>query len=691
MEGGPQTFSPKLVELRMSRADAGLRAHTSLTQWGDLQAGPGATEKNMKCSRWILGLATTVSMASASVTAQQWSGIIDATRAIDWSSGGVRGGIPNRSTVCATLNPGASTSQINSAIASCPSGQVVFLNAGTYSGLGGIDFNGKNGVTLRGAGANQTFLVFAGPAASCRGQFADLCIDSVDTNWSGGPSNTANWTAGYSKGTTSITLDNFSNLKAGNPLILDQADDAAPTADVTVCANISTPCALEGNSLARSSRNQVQIVQVVSCGTTTTSGQPCNGGNVTIAPGLYMPQWTSAKSPGAWWATSPASGDGIENLSMDHTSSSGNRGVTIFNCTDCWVSGVRSIDSGRSHVEIWYSNHVTVRDSYFYLTQNSVSQSYGVSDYVDSDVLIQNNIFHYVATPVQVNNCEGCVAGYNFAVNNYYTGAVGFNMIGLSQHSAGTDMDLFEGNFANGGIADVFHGTHNFTTYFRNVLPGNQPACYNGTPNTFSACSGNQVALFLYSYSRFYNIVGNVLGQSGVSNGYQSGSKPIYLFGGGDTEAAVTVPLDSMVQSSVMRWGNYDTVTGAVRWCGNSSDAGWTTTCGSTSEVPTGLSKYANAVPATTTLPASFYLSSQPSWWPSSKPWPPIGPDVSGGSVPNVGGHVYTIPAADCYLNTMGGLADGTGPLLTFNANTCYSNSSAALPAQPTGLQAVVN
>src|SRR6266550_4021318 len=66
---------------------------------------------------------------SGGLHAQPWSGIIDPSRAADWTSPGVVGGIPNnRTTNCATLNPGATAAQINSAIASCQSGQVVFLN-----------------------------------------------------------------------------------------------------------------------------------------------------------------------------------------------------------------------------------------------------------------------------------------------------------------------------------------------------------------------------------------------------------------------------------------------------------------------------------------------------------------------------------------------------------------------------------
>jgi pectin methylesterase-like acyl-CoA thioesterase len=124
--------------------------------------------------------------------AQAQQNIVAGSRAIDWSTAGVTGGIPNRTTICATLNPGATAAQINSAISSCPAGQVVKLNAGTYN-IGGVDFGGgKSNVTLRGAGADQTFLVFNNDVG-CHGFLADVCMESSDLNWRGGPSNLVNW------------------------------------------------------------------------------------------------------------------------------------------------------------------------------------------------------------------------------------------------------------------------------------------------------------------------------------------------------------------------------------------------------------------------------------------------------------------------------------------------------------------
>jgi hypothetical protein len=74
--------------------------------------------------------------------------IVAPSRSVNWENVGIVGGIPARTTVCAILDPGATAEHINSALASCPAGQTVILNAGTYNIAGGIDFgSGKSNVT----------------------------------------------------------------------------------------------------------------------------------------------------------------------------------------------------------------------------------------------------------------------------------------------------------------------------------------------------------------------------------------------------------------------------------------------------------------------------------------------------------------------------------------------------------------
>jgi hypothetical protein len=600
---------------------------------------------------------------SAYSHAQNWNGLIAPARAVDWSQVGIPGGIPSRSTICATLNPGASASQINSAIASCPSGQVVYLSAGTYNLSSGIDFANRSNVTLRGAGADQTFLVFSGHTG-CSGAQADICVENGDTNWAGGPSNSASWTSGYSKGTTQITLSSTSGITPGTTVIaLDQLNDSSDSGGVFVCETQGT-CSQEGPAGAeRSNRAQSQLVLATAV----------SGSTVTISPGLYMPNWSSSKSPGAWWANTVVTMDGVEDLSMDHTNSGSSSGLTFFNAYKCWVKGVRSVQADRNHVWIYGSARVVVRDSYFYGTQNAASESYGIEPYASSDSLIENNIFQHVATPVQVNgSASGTVFSYNFTINNYYGVSPGWMIAGNSLHAAGVDNLLFEGNEANALIGDNIHGTHNFITAFRNQYVGWE-----------SGKTAQTNALQIYAGIRFFNVIGNVLGKQGYHTQYQdvapSGSNSdasIYTLGwsGNEGTSGSAGPNDPLVASTMVRWGNYDVVNNAAVW--------------NSSEVPSSASQFPSSVPSDHTLPSSFYLASKPSWW-GSMPWPAVGPDVSGG--PNSAGHAYPNPAQVCYTGN-GGPSDGTGSVLSFNASSCYgsgsSSSQQTAPAPPTNLTA---
>ena len=99
---------------------------------------------------------TLICMIPSFANAQQWSGIIDPSRAVNWANAGVPGGVPPRTTICSTLSAGASVSSINSAIAACPAGQTVMLNAGSYNLSGGIIFNNKSNVTeIRGSATSS--------------------------------------------------------------------------------------------------------------------------------------------------------------------------------------------------------------------------------------------------------------------------------------------------------------------------------------------------------------------------------------------------------------------------------------------------------------------------------------------------------------------------------------------------------
>src|SRR5262249_46048785 len=158
-------------------------------------------------------------------------------------------------------------------------------------------------VTLRGAGADQTFLVFNPTASvSCNGWQPDVCIHSSDTNYKGAPTNSTTWTSttttacppGYSgtcypKGLTTIMLGWTTKLAVGKPMMLDRLNDDTSGSNfgdnggIYVCAVAA--CSDDSNGgpgeAARPGRDQVQIVTVTNI----------NGNQVTFTPGLYMPNW----------------------------------------------------------------------------------------------------------------------------------------------------------------------------------------------------------------------------------------------------------------------------------------------------------------------------------------------------------------------------------------------------------------
>jgi hypothetical protein len=660
----------------------------------------------MKRRGWFL-VPLILLCASTLSLGQLWSGIVSPSRATDWSSAGVAGGIPSGSWAqCgSTIAAGASAATINSAISSCPANHYVQLGAGTFNLSTGISLVAKDHIAVRGMGANQTLLVFSGDDG-CLGTPADVCFRSSDINYFLGPANIANWTANYAPGTTTITLSSTANLSVGKMITVDQTDDTSDDGGIFVCYTPKGVCSTNGDNggSLRSNRSQQQMVTVTGI----------SGSNVSISPPIRMPNWTSGKSPQAWWATNPASFDGIENVSIT-TTSSGKTGIEFFNCNDCWVKAVRVVGPpGRSHVMLFQSGKDTIEDSYFYKTNDGASVNYGVEAFPSGDSLIQNNIFEQIQAPYPANAaCSGCVWGYNFDVNNVFTGGT-FEDQGATPHSVGADFYLYEGNIGAGFNSDNFHGTHNLLTNFRNYWNGYQK-------NEGNFATGSTTPIIMLAYSRFYNVIGNVLGNSAVHKTYEntvlspSSNQVIYSIGFGNG-----VPNDPDTVITLMRWGNYANCSGAAP-CGTANF--------SSSEVPSNLTgaqaAFSNPVPASDSLPASFYLTSQPSWWPSGKAWPPIGPDVSGGDVKYcsggsqtgtyvltaaqcpggtastvAAGHVVSNPAMDCYLNTMGGAPDGTGGALSFNASSCYPSSGvvAGNPPgggtsldPPTGLTAVVD
>lgn len=664
-----------------------------------------------------------------SAHAQAWSTFLDRTRAIDWMQG-VGFTIPNYTVNCSTqptLETGsgsasANTTAIENALASCDATHnVVNLPAGTYY-VAGITFPDHGHQVLRGAGANQTTLIFTAEA-NCGGESSGICMYNSNAVYDGStavlpPSGTqqCSWTAGYSQGTTSITLDNCGGPPPLHGLIdLDQANDSSDTSGVYICDssvstctyNSSSPGNHDGRVISGTPHSQQQVAY-----TTGVSGSGTGPYTVTITPGIYFTNIRSGQSPGAWWASAVTENDGLENLEVDATNLNSLYSIAMYDCYHCWVKGVASIHGPRAHVAVYLSQGDVVRNNYFYQAQTAGSDSYGVEIEESSAFLIENNIFQQTTAPIMFGQGTGAVVDYNFTIDNQFPNQY-LNPI-YDSHNAGNEMNLYEGNSTQGIWTDDSWGSSNQQTDFRNMMIGWAIGRINST-----------FPVMERSFARNFNFVGNVLGQPGYHNTYESyatstsggvnqssENTSIYSLGWGGTGASCNVPdlappCDPLVRSTLMRWGNWDTVHGATQW--------------NATEASPAANTYVNANFTSShfsslahTLPASLYYSSEPSWWPSGTAWPPIGPDVTGGNVGECsggtyagaqatsssqctggtltaawGGHVNAIPAQNCYLNVMHGPPDGSGNVLSFDPSVCYlSSGTGTPPPPPTGLAA---
>ena len=676
------------------------------------------------------------------------AGVLSPNRFSNWTPG-VVGGIPANRTQCVTAacttvgsGPASSitSSQINSAIMSASAGTYVLLPAGTYSSATGcITFGGKSNVTLRGAGANQTFLA-PKSTSGCNGSI----LMGSTSNSAGSPQNGPVAVKGSTvQGSTTLTLASVSFLKVGNPIILDQLDPACDNGGIFASGTgagytcTGTPPGSGGPYNTQGGGNairggsgcsrgptgcyhQQQIVEVTSCNGDTTVGAACAGKNLVVGifPGLHMPNWSTANMF-AWWATSPGLNDGLEDLHIDSSGNSGAIGIEMANCQGCWIKGIASTDTSEAHVQMLYSNLGTIRNSYFFLTQNAATVSYGTECESCSDMLIENNIFQAVTAPHIVNGpASGVVWGYNFDVNMTFTRSKNFSIPAQGNHASMTDTILEEGNIGNGWTGDVIHGTGDMNTAFRNAYH-TQPACWQSgatyTSYVYGACTSGITTMQIYAFHRFYSLIGNVLGTSGKQTTYCNGTTACSraftanntnVFGVGYGNGGV--PNDSNTVSTIMLWGNADPVTGYGSPRFNCSEVPQFPTSGTGTSSIIGVQlPYLNACPSSHTLPASFYYSSTPSWWPTGKPWPPIGPDVKGGNILATSGYshgaafvtnssqcsgcntstyangeINSNPAMDCYLS-QGSLPDGTGSELSFNENTCYGGGATNDPAHP--------
>lgn len=628
-----------------------------------------------KVSFFLPLISLVLCFAGTPLFGQAWSGILKpvdssfpgasgapAPYGVDWSSVGV-GGIPARTTACATLSAATygsgssdASSGIQSALNSCASGGAVVLGAGTF--LISSHVNVPANVTLRGAGASQTVLNGKGSGS------APVTLGSGSVTYSG-----IAISGGASSGSTSLTLASASGVSVGGYLVISETNNSA---FVTIGGTEGSCTWCDGWS-SSGGRARGQIVEVTAV----------SGSTVTIAPGLYG-AYTS--SPTAVPFTASEKYAGVENLQIYANNTGYTNQVYFSKCAYCWMKGVELNYSDGNPVEVDWGYRDEIRDSY---VSNAYTHSPGSTD---SDIflvlktsasLVENNILERQHVGIILNwGAAGNVVAYNYSEGNFDSSATNVLMSGFLHHGAHPQFNLWEGNVGEQLYLDSVWGSSSHDTSFRGWYKGTSYICSptSGRGTVTSSCHyANQAAraVQVSELSHFDNFVGDVIGAAETnsisssrtsflvspSNRAYDGAVYGYTFGYG--EAADSSGAGNSSYVTALLHGIYSEYDGSTTWASSLSH----------------------------TLPPSFYLSAQPAWWGSAVPFPANGPDVSGGSGP--GGHAYGNPAMSCYLDTLSGSDGGVGGPLAFDASSCYGSGGSSSngntpPAPPTNLSVTV-
>jgi hypothetical protein len=604
---------------------------------------------------------------------QAWSSVLSSSRAIDWSKAGLPATLPDGETTpnpwtpptrtqcttsqCNTLSGGTvTTSSINAALSSAPAGTYVLIPAGTFSLSGTINL--VSNVTLRGSGAQAT-------------KISGVTINTGTASGQGAWGGASLLSGPITKGATSVTIASGQTVpSAGRMAALSQCMTGMSAANanytrysggwVTSCTGtISDPsgpwvcggfsqCDRNGDRTGANPHFLGQIFWIPSGG--------ISGNTVTFTSPIHSPLWSTSNSASLMWMNSA----GTAGAGMEDFTSVG--WIEIDGCYGCWMKGLRIIFTNSGPQLTSFVANTLIANNYFASNSSGLHTIQMGSENdpttYDSNILLLNNIF--VGAYIEQNGGNsGLVMAYNFFAETPKNASTGSDSYaGDFPHNPGGQMFILrEGNQSNMSWDDDTWGAHNFNTWFRNWAAGYDFVSGGTIPNPID----------VGGLSRFNNVIGNVIGSP------QMGAVRSTAYSAVLGVNRNGVDRTNLTRDSLMRWGNYVYCTGDTAHCQVSTGAF------DNSEIPTNLSAYGsnstpyqNFVPSNRALPASFFMdvTARPSggtglnWWKtctawgtfptscatySTQPFPPIGPDVTGGAY--MSGHVYGIPAYIAWIN----------------------------------------
>lgn len=514
---------------------------------------------------------------------------LTSTNSVTWTLGthtGVSGGIPARETIYTNLTDTALTTTlvINDAIANCPSNQTVKLGPGRFTNvLQQVSFWPYHGITLRGtrgtvAGTNPTVDTILIPTNMVGSAYINM---GLETSENAGTKITNGWT----RGSTNLIVESTTGLVLGQLIHIDAVMDMSFMWDSS------------NDGTARQVSQNAEIHNIV-------------GNTVTIWPPLTHTLTASPLLKHYGATTYQLKRCGIEDITIDCTTSNVGYGIVMEQTIGCWIKNVRLINvTGYANYNL---RSVNGEISKLFIDQQPdygsshggilLGSGNGVN--TCTGFAVYDCILYRAQPGIQVNGgSSGNVIAYNFAYDTQYSDGTQVPGIDLN-HGGVNNMNLYEGNVANMMDTDGnFSGNLN-DTVFRNWLTGWTPTSTNYSSRCLS------IAHFGYGM----NVVGNILGSTNVgtpdhysrTNPITATTSTVLMLGfpdgtGNGTYTGQRPPtiersdtLDLYVTNSALFHGNWDSKNAVQSWDADRSNKD---------------------------LPQSLYLNTKPTWF-GNLNWP---------------------------------------------------------------------
>ena len=447
-------------------------------------------------------------------------GILPADRdaSINWQMAGMLsvGGIPNRTTVCATLSPLGGgkddTANIQKAIEGCPLGQVVLLSAGAFTVGEGHYALFDRGVTLRGAGpcaGNPTCTLIQrtdgcqplSPSTRGCGANPTPMIIVGPERYNNDTAASANLSADVAAGSYTVQVASIAGFSIGQIVLLDElsgaqwmpdvgrADQIWAAPDYRVTYNMRWPFSLgddPGNCKSTGCGGADTAFTWFSRYDRPTSEYhkiaAISGNTITFNSPATISYRTSHTAQLSYYQMRHTTNAGVENMTL----SGGDAGQLRFDwAADSWAYRVECTAWGGECMAIDFSFRIQLEQ--FYIHDGAWCEpgggGYNISlSHGSSEILIENGV-SIRCNKVMVSRSAGAgsVTAYNYMDDGYICcnsvnpifGADKWQEIGLNNsHMVGGHHMLFEGNWAFNMDSDATHGNAIYSTYFRNWSTG---------------------------------------------------------------------------------------------------------------------------------------------------------------------------------------------------------------------------